>query len=181
MDLTSTVCVLWSTKPGLSICFVCILCFISYLQVNLLRSLGQRCHTEQHLGPSSLSQGVPKEGTSVAQGWRCCWVRLPARLHFQFSSSSFPLFSLFPFLSHPVPFTLSVFQAFSCYWAFQLHPPPSWFAVSLLSPLLSLFGTLRCCLASFLNLFTLTRLKASYATGQHKLCITQIAVLPNLY
>lgn len=48
-------------------------------------------------------------------------------------------------------------------------------------PLLSPFGTLCCCLASFLNLFPLTPLKASYATGQRKLCITQVTVLPNLY
>lgn len=42
-------------------------------------------------------------------------------------------------------------------------------------------GTLCCCLASCWNLFALTPLKASYATGQHKLCITQITVSPNLY
>lgn len=43
MDLTSIAHVLWSTK--LSICFVCLLCFTSYLQVNLPRSLGQGGYT----------------------------------------------------------------------------------------------------------------------------------------
>lgn len=59
---------------------------------------------------------------------------LSARLHLQFSSSSLPSSSPFPFRSRPVPFTLSLSHAFPCHRAPLLRAPPSRVAVSLLSP-----------------------------------------------
>lgn len=62
-----------------------------------------------------------------------------------------------------------------------MHPLP-WVAVSFFSPTLFPLWHSALLYSEFLEcVHPQTPLTASYATGQHKLCITQITVLPNLY
>lgn len=126
----------------------------------------------QELSQCLLTSGsLGKWQTQILWTWQalCAFYGLP-NLFFPFALSHFPL------LSCPVPFTFPVFHAFYCYWAL-LHAPPSLgFCLLVLPTTLPL-----CCLASFLNLFTLMPLRASCATGHRKLCITQRTVSPNLY